>query len=262
MPETFTDHVERNRREWNRWAENWVERGRRDWAQDEITWGDLHVREGELDLLGEVSGWDVLELGCGTAYFSSWLARRGAKVIGLDVSERQLETARRLQGEFKVDFPLIQANAEQVPFDDGGFDLILSEYGASIWADPYVWVPEAARLLRPGGGLVFLVNSALLMLCMPDEDKVVPAVERLLRPYFGMHRFEWQSDDSVCFNLAHGEWLRLLRASGFEVEALVELQAPADVAPDSFGLASKAWARQWPAEDIWKARKRSAVGRA
>jgi SAM-dependent methyltransferase len=143
-----------------------------------------------------------------------------------------------LQDEFKINFPLIQANAEHVPLDDGGFDLIVSEYGASIWADPYVWVPQAARLLRTGGELVFLVNSALLMLCMPDEDKVIPAVERLLRPYFGMHRFEWHSDDSVCFNLPHGEWLRLLCASGFEVEALLELQAPADMAEKGFGLAS------------------------
>jgi SAM-dependent methyltransferase len=137
-----------------------------------------------------VDGLDVIELGCGTAYVSSWLARRGARPVGIDNSPAQLETARRLQAEFGVEFPLHQGNAEQTPFPDESFDLAISEYGASIWCDPYLWIPEAARILRPGGQLVFLVNGAILMLCAPDaEDE--PATDRLLRDYFGMHRFEW-----------------------------------------------------------------------
>ena len=74
-----------------------------------------------------------------------------------------------------------------MPLPDASFDLVVSEYGASIWADPYRWIPEAARLLRPGGELVFLRNSTLVILCSPDED--VAAVETLQRPQFGMHRF-------------------------------------------------------------------------
>ena len=57
-----------------------------------------------------------------------------------------------------------------MPYPDASFDLAISEYGACLWADPSRWVPEAARILRPGGALIFLVNSALLMLCMPEED--------------------------------------------------------------------------------------------
>ena len=76
--------------------------------------------------------------------------------------------------------------------------------------------------MEPGGELVFLANSVLCMLCAPDEGKVG---EQLLRPQFGMHRFEWPDDEGVEFHLAHGDMLRLLRQSGFEVEGLWEIQA-------------------------------------
>ena len=147
------------------------------WQTDEIVWGIWDVPEVELDVLGDVSGIDVIELGCGTAYFSAWLAKRGARPVGIDITPTQLDTARRCMAESGIEFPLIEASAEEVPLPDAGFDLALSEYGASIWCDPYRWIPEAARLLRPGGRLVFLVNSPLVILCSPDEG---PAEETLV----------------------------------------------------------------------------------
>ena len=117
----------------------------------------------------DVDGKDVVELGCGTAYFGAWLARRGARVVGVDVTPAQLETARRMEEEFGLGLRFVEANAEDMPLPDESFDLVLSEYGASIWCDPYKWIPEAARLLRDGGELVFLRNSTLAMLCATDE---------------------------------------------------------------------------------------------
>ena len=139
-----------------------------------------------------------------------------------------------------------------MPLPDASFDLVVSEYGASIWADPYRWIPEAARLLRPGGELVFLRNSTLVILCSPDED--VAAVETLQRPQFGMHRFSWP-DQGVEYHLPHGEWIRLLRANGFEILDLIEIQAPADAEThEHYGYVTADWARKWPAEEIWRAR--------
>jgi SAM-dependent methyltransferase len=258
----MSDQATRNRRQWNAWADSYAEPGRQAWMHEEITWGILTVPERELGLLGDVHGRDVVELGCGTAYFSSWLARLGANVIGVDLSERQLKTARRCQQEFGIDFPLIQANAEHAPLRDESFDLAFSEYGASIWADPYAWIPEAARLLRPGGELVFLVNGALLMLCTPDEETEIPAGDRLLRPYFGMHRFEWKSDDSVEFHLGHGELIQLLRNSGLDIERLVELQPSPNARSSRFNFFTTEWAQRWPAEEIWKARKHGGRSRS
>jgi SAM-dependent methyltransferase len=211
------------------------------------------VPESELRLLPELEGKDVIELGCGTAYVSAWLARRGARVTGIDNSLKQLETARRLQAEHALQFPLILGNAESVPLPDASFDLAISEYGAAIWCDPFLWIPEAARLLRPGGELLAIGNHAFSMCLLPDED--LPAGETLLRPYFGMHRFEWPDDGSVEFHLPHGELFRLLRDSGFEVLDLIEIQAP-EGATSRHTHVTGEWARKWPAEEVWRARKR------
>jgi SAM-dependent methyltransferase len=253
---SLSEEARRNRDYWTQSNAEYTDASAPEtWAQDEITWGTFGVPEAELNLLGDVAGKDVLELGCGTAYFSAWLAKRGARPVGLDITPAQLETARRLQRETGLEFPLVEADAAEVPLPDESFDLVLSEYGASIWVDPYRWIPEAARLLRPGGELVFLCNSTLAMLCTGDgPDDVVG--ETLLRPQFGMHRFDqW---DGVEYHLAHGDWIALLREHGFELEALHELKAPPDADDHTYYVwVSAAWAKRWPAEEIWKARKRA-----
>jgi SAM-dependent methyltransferase len=223
------------------------------WAADRITWGIFGVAEEALGApLGEVADRDVIELGCGTAYFSAWLARRGARPVGVDPTPAQLATAVRMQDETGIRFPLVEAPAEDVPLQDAAFDLAVSEYGASLWADPDLWVPEAARLLRPGGRLVFLTNAVLLYLCLPDEGR---AGQALQRPQFGMGRIRWPGEEGIEFNLPHGEWVRLLRRHGFEVLDLIEVQAPAGAeANATYDFVSPEWARQWPAEEIWVAR--------
>lgn len=223
------------------------------WAQEEITWGLWRVPESELRILGDVAGLDVVELGCGTAYFSAWLARRGARVVGVDPTPAQLETARRMQRETGLEFPLMEAFGEDVPLPDASFDLAHSEHGAATWADPYRWIPEAARLLRPGGRLVFMHSTPLAMACSPDDGDVT---RELQRPWFGMHAVE-VPEGGVEFQLPHGAWIDLLRANGFEVERLVELQAPVDATRHGFYDFDPEWARQWPSEEIWVARKRT-----
>jgi SAM-dependent methyltransferase len=252
-PHDLPEHVARNRAHWDALSVEYVASGERNWAA-EPSWGIWGIADSELHLLDGVEGMDAIELGCGTGYVSAWLARRGARPVGIDNSPKQLETAARLQREHGIDFPLLLGNAERVPYPDASFGLAISEYGACLWADPYAWVPEAARLLRPGGRLVFLTNGYLLTLCIPDEDEA-PADDRLLRPSFGMHRFEWPDDDSVEFNLTHGDWIRLLRTSGFEILDLLELRPPED-ATTRYPWVTAEWARRWPSEEVWVARKR------
>jgi len=255
--EELPEHVRRNRAAWDGWAADYVESGRRNWAATEPSWGIFGVPESELRLLpDDLAGKDVVELGCGTAYVSAWLARRGAKPVGIDNSPKQLETARRFQAEFGIEFPLYLGNAEATPFADGSFDVAISEYGAAIWCDPYRWIPEAARLLRPGGRLHFLGNGVISLLCTAEDatDETVVG-ERLERPYFGMHRFEWPDDPSVEFHLGYGDWIRLLRANGFEIEDLLEVRPPPG-ATTGYPYMTAEWARRWPSEEVWKARKR------
>ena len=254
------EHVRRNRAHWDAQAAEYAGPAERAWYRNEPAWGIWGVPDSKLRVLPEdLAGKDAIELGCGTAYVSSWLARRGARVVGIDNSAAQLATARRLQREHGLEFALIHGNAEQVPYPDASFDLAISEYGACLWADPYRWVPEAARILRPGGELIFLINSALLMLCSPEEDGL-PAIDRLLRPAFEMYRIEWPGSMGVEFSLSHGDWIRLLRRSRFEVEDLIEVQAP-EAGTTRYPYVTLQWARQWPSEEIWKARRRGANDR-
>jgi SAM-dependent methyltransferase len=255
VTDALPEHVRRNRDVWTQEnAAYTAGAAAKQWAAEEISWGVYGIPERGLGTLGEVAGLDVVELGCGTAYFSAWLARAGARPVGVDVTPAQLETARAMQREFGIEFPLVEASAEDVPLPDAAFDLAVSEYGASLWCNPERWVPEAARLLRPGGRLVFLANASLVVLCSPDEGKLG---DRLVRDYFGLGRIEWPGEDGVEFHLGHGDWIRLLRRHGFELEDLVELRPPADaVTHEHYDFVPVEWARRWPSEEIWVVRKR------
>lgn len=228
----------------------------RAWRGDDLVWGLFAVPDRDLGVLGEVAGLDVAELACGTAYLSAWLARRGARVVALDFSAAQLDTARRCQRAYGPTFPLVEADAEAVPMASGCFDLVISEHGAAAWCDPQRWVGEAARLLRPGGRLVFLTNSVLSALCVPAEQG--SAQERLLRGQRETYRVRWPGG-GVEFHPSHGDWIRILRANGFLVEALHELYAPPDAAAHPYyEIVSPEWASRWPAEELWVATRASA----
>lgn len=250
------EHVQRNRIAWDEYAKDYATSGAAAWAQATPTWGIWGVPEAEIGMFpAELAGKDAIELGCGTAYVSAWLARRGARVVGIDNSTAQLATARALQQQYNLTFPLLHGNAEAVPYPDASFDFAISEYGACLWADPHRWVPEAARLLRPGGQLVFLVNSFLMFLCVQDDEDLAATAE-LRRSAFGVYRVEWSSDGGVEFHLSHGDWIRLLRRSGFELEELVEVRPPA-AATTRYPFVTLEWAQQWPCEEVWKVRRRA-----
>ena len=250
------DYVRVNRDHWTKAnAEYTDRRAEHAWSEDEISWGVWSTPESEVNVLPDVRGKDVVELGCGTAYVGAWLKKRGARrVVGVDVTPAQLATARRMNEQTGLGLELVEANAEQTGLPSASFDLAVSEYGASIWCDPRKWIPEAARLLRPGGELVFLRNSTLSVLCMPQEGKVTTSLQR---PQRGLLRIDWTDPPETEFQMGHGDLFRILRASGFELLDLVEIFAK-DVSDDHahYSYVPADWAKKWPAEEMWRARKR------
>jgi ubiquinone/menaquinone biosynthesis C-methylase UbiE len=222
------------------------------WARDDITYGVWHAPESELRVLPDVVGKDVLDLGCGTGYFCAHLKKAGAaRVVGIDPTPAQLATARRCEEKFRLGIEFVEAFAEDVPLPDASFDLVFSEYGASIWADPYKWIPEAARLLRPGGELFFLRNSTVSTLCMALDG----VTESLQRPQRELGKITWPDTGEIEYHVPAGELTDILRAAGFGIERLVELYAPDDATThEYYKYVTAEWAKQWPAEEIWRAR--------
>jgi SAM-dependent methyltransferase len=221
-------------------------------ASGGTAWGVWQIPESELQVLGDVRGRDVLELGCGAAQWSIALQRLGASVTGLDNSGRQLDHARELMAAAGVDFPLVHSSAEATPFENGSFDIVFCDHGAMSFCDPYLSVPEVARILRPGGLLAFSGNTPILELAWPLADD--HPGNRLVRDYWGLHRIE-PPGEAIDFQLPYGEWIRLFGEHGLVVESLLELRPAADATSTYRDETDRAWARRWPMEHIWRVRK-------
>ncbi|MFG1909776.1 class I SAM-dependent methyltransferase [Kribbella sp. NPDC048928] len=245
----MTDHVARNQAVWAGHHSDWFgSRAELQWTA-EPHWGIWATPESELHVLPELKDKDVIDLGCGTAYIGAWVTRAGGRPVGVDTSGEQLATAAGLQEKFGLRFPLLRANAESVPLPDDSFDVAISEYGASSWCDPALWIPEAARLLRPGGQLVFLRNSTLVELCTPPD---APAATReLSRPYADVARIE-RADGGTHFQLPTGRLIGVLRAAGFTIEELTEYVVPPGTRSE-YDYVTPEWAANWPSVELWKA---------
>lgn len=257
MSTEIPDYAQINVDHWNRNAANWVEAGERMW-NGEPEWGIWGVANVDLPLLpDDMRGMRAIELGCGTGYVSAWMIRRGASAVAIDPAVRQLDTARRLASAHGAGIEFVEGIAESVPYPDASFDFAISEYGAAIWADPYVWIPEAHRLLRAGGTLAFFGYGSWNEVFVPRvADSVVGRTA--LRPYFGMHRIEWldvDDDPGIEFNLPISDWFRLFKTTGFEVVDFFEVRAPNDATGTPFSIPAD-WAREYPSEQAWILRKR------
>ncbi|CAO5153317.1 putative SAM-dependent methyltransferase [Frankia sp. AiPs1] len=260
-------HVRTNRARWNEISDEYQRLNgpqiRRQAFTGDISWGLWEIPESRLGVLGEVAGRDVLEMGCGGGQWSTALVRRGARAVGLDLSERQLSHSRRLASDTGLDFPLVQASAEAVPFAEASFDIVFADHGAFSFADPLRAIPEAARVLRPGGLLAFSHVSPIYEITVrPGRD--APGT-RLIRDYFGL-RLVAEADGLVSMNLPYGAWIRLFRDSGLVVEDLLEPRPPsalsegqAETGPEAEatagGRGDEVWARRWPSECVWRLRK-------
>jgi SAM-dependent methyltransferase len=247
------EYAARNREFWDRQSAEYQQKhGPQLAASGGAAWGVWQIPESELRVLGEVAGRDVLELGCGAAQWSIALHRLGARMTALDNSAGQLEHARALMKAAAVEFPLVHANAEATELPGDSFDIVFCDHGAMTFADPYRTVPEAARLLRPGGLLAFSMDTPLLSISWPPESD--HPGDRLIMNYWEMHAID-EPGHSTSFQLPYGAWIGLFRKAGFLVEDLVELRPSPDATSSYRGEIEREWALRWPMEHIWRVRK-------
>jgi SAM-dependent methyltransferase len=202
--------------------------------------------------MGDPAGRDILEIGCGAARWSIGLARKGARAVGLDLTPAQLGHARRLQRTSPARPRLVRGDAERLPFDASTFDIVFSDWGAMTFCDPYRTVPEAARVLRLGGQLLFATTSPLRVLAQNRRNDRMG--RRLRFDYFGIHKITYRGEE-VNFALPYGEWVRLFLENGFRIDALLEARPLERVRSRYLRKNEEDWARRFPHEIIWSVRK-------
>ncbi|MBW8822625.1 MAG: class I SAM-dependent methyltransferase, partial [Streptomyces sp.] len=131
-------------------------------------WWDLNADDYYAEH-GTTLGLDVLEVGCGAAQAGRWLVAQGARVTAFDVSYGQLEKGRELDRRTGVPVTTVQADAQSLPFRAGAFDLVVSAFGAIPFvSDSAGTLREIARVLRPGGRLVFSTTHPVRWV-FPDD---------------------------------------------------------------------------------------------
>lgn len=217
--------VHANRRFWDQDARRYVEEHGEFLGagpDGDLVWGPEGLRESEAGLLGEVHGRRVLDVGCGGAQSTRWLASRGARVVGFDLSGGMLRAGRGRP------VPLVQADATRLPFADTSFDIACSAYGAVPFVDdPARVMREVARVLRPGGRWVFSLTHPLRW-AFPDD----PGEHGLTatRSYFDRTPYREADEDGALTYAEHhrtlGDRVRDLVAAGFVLDDLLEPQWP------------------------------------
>jgi SAM-dependent methyltransferase len=238
----LSDHARQNRATWDAEAAEYQTRHADAIEHDAPHWGMWQIPESELNALGELAGREVLELGCGAGQFGLSLVRSGARVTGIDNSEKQLEFARANVGDRMT---LVHGSAEALPFEDATFDLVCCDHGAVGFTDPRIVVPEVARVLRPGGRFAFSGLTPIEWITFDGDT----ATRQLQRDYFGLGPTE--TDGIVEFMLTYGDWIRTFTGAGFVVRDLIEVRPPEGATSTYRGEAETEWARRWPMEQIW-----------
>lgn len=193
----------KNRAYWNSTSDAYQMTHGATLAEKALAWGVWRIPEAELGVLGPVDGLDVLELGCGAAQWTVALIRSGIRAVGIDISEQQLSHARALAKRSAVAAPLVQGDAEHLPFRSESFDLVFCDHGATTFARPERTVAEVSRALRPGGLFAFCMSSPIRDVCWDAETDRVSS--RLVTDYFELSALE--DGDSVCYQRPYGAWI-------------------------------------------------------
>jgi SAM-dependent methyltransferase len=217
-----------NRREWDAYADDYQATHGEFLRDVGFVWCPEGVDEADAAVLGDVAGRRVLEVGCGAAQCARWLGVRGARPVGLDLSERQLQHARRIDEATGAVVPVVCGTATALPFADAVFDVVFSAFGGLQFVqDAGRALDEVARVLRPGGRFAFSVTHPVRW-CFPDD----PTREGLTVTSSYWDRTPYlEEDDSGTVTYAEhhrtlGDWVGLLAGRGFTLTALLEPEWP------------------------------------
>jgi len=197
-------------------------------GDEDFVWCPEGLREADACLLGDLAGSRVLEVGAGSAPCARWLARQGAHVTALDLSAGMLRHARAANDRTGVHVPLVQANAELLPFASGAFDTACSAFGAVPFVASIEAVfAEVTRILRPGGRWVFAVTHPMRWI-FPDDPG--PMGLTATQPYFDRTPYV-EVDDSgaatyVEYHHTLGDYVRALTGAGLALDDLIEPEWP------------------------------------
>lgn len=194
----------------------------------EFVWCPENLRESEARLLGDVRGAAVLEVGCGAAMCSRWLAGQGARPVAFDLSAGMLRHARAGAQRTGVTVPLVQADAQHLPFRTGSFDIAFTAFGAiQFAADTAAIMAEVARVLRPGGRWVFATTHPTRW-SFPDDPGPAGLTARM--PYWDRTPYVEYADDGAVTYVEHhrtlGDRVREIHAAGLTLVDLVEPEWP------------------------------------
>lgn len=169
------------KKEWNDAAEAWVDfvRTGKDYYRDEIN------NPAAFKLIGNVKGKIVLDLACGEGYNTRILARKEAKVVGVDASEKLIDYARREESREKLDIRYYLLDAGNFKtFSDNSFDLVTCFMALQDIEDYEKAVAEVARVLKNHGRFVFSIPHPCFE-AMTVKGKRIDAAER----YFGVVKY-------------------------------------------------------------------------
>jgi SAM-dependent methyltransferase len=218
-----------NRADWDRSADEYQAAHGGFLRDIGFIWSPEGVDEATARILGEVAGRDILEIGCGAVQCARWLRTQGARAVGLDLSLRQLQHGKRIDGDTGVAVPTVCASAISLPFPDDRFDVAFSAFGAlQFVADAAAAVSEVARVLRPGGRFAFSVTHPIRW-SMPDD----PGEEglRVTSSYFDRTPYVEQDGAGAATYVEHhrtiGDWVRIVDGAGFRLTDLLEPEWPA-----------------------------------
>ncbi len=211
-------------------------------------WGCWRIPEAELRVLGETRDRDVLEFGCGGAQWALALASNGARAVGVDFSKAQLVHGQGSARERALPISLVAGNGERLPFCDASFDIVFCDHGVMSFARPERALAEASRVLRRGGLFAFCMSTPIRDIAYDEgSDRITRSFQR---SYFALDHDE--DEEIIDFQRPYGEWIRLFRANRFVIEGLVELRPPTAALTTYDDFAPLEWARDFPAEHIWK----------